>query len=284
MNGSVYPSEALTSLDQPKRSSAESASQHCDNHICDTEHGDTYDWDRFVRTCKMLGMSKDAPYGWAQIHVKPHVALLVCICSDCVAMVILAILNVGGVPWGVTLMNVLGIASTASHCCGISWLWRMGPMGAKAPFYAVLSVISTISLVMMVVAALAGPIRFTPFQDRLLFVVADAVSVFAKMWSGLNGSFAADHPPEPYTSIWPSMTNAAFTSSRLVDSLTDIGFVRILLTQVSGCQSLSLRVPWTVHSVPPLQTTSFLPSWCRHGKATRHPAWKRVILFITVLL
>lgn len=190
---------------------------------------------RFAKVCQLLGASEKAQHGWAKIHVKPHIGCLTWACSFSLALGILATLQIGGIPWGIPLMNACGIISVATAAVSTAMIRRMGPEGAATQAYMVLSGVLAISVAVVEITAVAGPIRFCPFRNRLLFAVVDSVAIFASMVAALNGGSSSDHPAEPHTSIWPSIAKAAFSSLRLVDCLTDIGFVRILVTQVCLC-------------------------------------------------
>lgn len=178
-------------------------------------------------------MFSQAPSGWAKIHVKPHVGRFTYTFSVSVGITTMAVVYVGAVPWGIPIMNIPALISVVSYVFLAGWIWRFGPAAAAAPTYLAASSVLTLASSFFVTVVFIGPTSYSPFGDRLSFLIGASLCIFATLLSGLFGGIAADQPPQPYTTIWPAAMKAAFTSMRLVEGLTNIGVVRLLLDQVS---------------------------------------------------
>lgn len=150
--------------------------------------------------CARTSMSSQAPSGWAKIHVKPHVGRFTYTCSVSVGITTMAVVYVGAVPWGIPIMNIPAL-SVVSYVFLAGWIWRFGPAAAAAPTYLAASSVLTLASSFFVTVVFIGPTSYSPFGDRLSFLIGASLCIFATLLSGLFGGIAADQPPQPYTTI-----------------------------------------------------------------------------------
>ena len=179
--------------------------------------------------------------GWEQLHEDPHTIFSACFAACALALSGPLLLYGIAVPW---LTPVIHIPLLIFEVLGVllgAWLWRTGPAAAKDPVFFAALVTRIACSATMITASFIGPEEYTPLRSRLLNILGTAVYMLADLsWSALGGS-ASDHPVQPYVSIWTPLMNASFGTTRFMDVLTDVGFCRILLTQV--CLT-NLTEPW----------------------------------------
>ena len=177
-------------------------------------------------------MSSEAPLGWAKLHVKPHLmclAFFATIVSCCVSA---AMLYGVGLSWPTAVIHVPYLTSTSAMISLAALVWRGGPVAAEASVGRSLGRIWAISSFFAVTASFVGPGNLVPFNNQMANLLGCACFIFSGFANGAFGGNPADRPQQPYTSFVPPVVNAAFSTLLFIDTLSDLGFVRILLQQV----------------------------------------------------
>lgn len=191
----------------------------------------------FFRVCIHFGMSSEAPSAWAMMYVRPEIICVLYFTSSVGGIVIFAVLYISGFPWFTRQAHIpvlIFISSQMIRQCGF---WRHGPQFATMHSNKVLLPFTVGSLLFMIILAFAGPISYVPYRSRITTLITMSAAAFLISVSAVCGSIAADHPPQPHKSLLAPITNACFSALRIMDALTDWGFVRILATQVCLCHT-----------------------------------------------
>lgn len=194
---------------------------------------------RFDDVCRMLGMAQHAPNGWKKLHVKPHVICVACFSSWAVQCAIGAVLFAAGVPWLSPVVHPCYMVATTCNSTCLVWIWRGGPQAAKLPAFRIVFAGYVAASVGMLVAPFVKP-EYTPFSHPYMAILGAGMFVWSGALAAGFGGNAADHPQQPHNSLWAPISATAFSTMRIVDIITDIGFVRILMTQVSPPLTLAV--------------------------------------------
>lgn len=182
--------------------------------------------------CHPLAMSQSAACGWQMIHVKPH-AVFMGYCFSVTGMLVSQGVLYGiGLPWFMLMVHFAYMVATVAIVICAALMWRSGPKAACGTVYKMVLALYSAASLLLLGASFAGPLRYTPFSDLVVTTIGSAVYLVFASCSSLFGGSAADHPREPHQTLWPPLTSAAFITMRFMDVLTDMGFVRILVTQV----------------------------------------------------
>lgn len=191
-----------------------------------------------VYICTMLGVSKDALTGWAKLHVQPHHICLAYYAAIAIFSVSGLVLYGFGFPWLTAVMQIPAFISVTSVLCMAAMIWHHGPAAASKPVFMGISAFFVVPTAFFLIASFIGPDSMVPYRSRLGNVAGCICFMFTGFCAGALGGTAADHPPQPYSSLLPPLKNAAFSTLRFIDTMTDFGVVRILLQQVSTLHPL----------------------------------------------
>lgn len=197
---------------------------------------------RFARVCEHLCMSPAAPDGWALMHQKPHRICIAYFTSAAGTIASVSILYGGGFPMVTPKVHIPCIGYALSYALLVAWIWRGGPLGGAAKNYKSVVPIMIGFLGYLTVSSFLGPIHYIPFENRLVNLFGTAAYGYFMTCSGCLGGNMRDIPAVPYRSLLVPVVNAAFTTMRFLDVLTDLGFARILLDQVSIPSMPCLRI------------------------------------------
>lgn len=110
--------------------------------------------------------------------------------------------------------------------------WYMGPAFGTTNARHLLLVIVTICAVYLFGVSCIGPQHFVPFQSRFVYTVWTAIAILVCNIYTACGAIPAGHLTEPYKTLITPVLNSAFTTLRVTDSGTDLGFARVLWEQV----------------------------------------------------
>ena len=191
--------------------------------------------ERFFRVCARLGMSGQAPKRWATVHTRPHVICTAYFFAVSLSIIAASIIYGGGFSWFSPKIHIPFLVFVLTTTFLAAWIWREGPLVNSSAAYKVMLNTSVASIAYLVGAAFIGPITFTPFASRLGNIFGAASQLLLTFCTASLGGSSAEMPQTPHQSLWTPLTFAGFTSLRFLDVLTDMGFARILLEQVSPC-------------------------------------------------
>ena len=243
-------------------------------HESSTEHNAAvHPHQRFAEVCWKLGMKHEAPFGWASLHVKPHIVCVAYIFSIAGVLTANSVLYGIGLPWlNYTMHFPYMIAMVSLFCC-TTLVWRFGPLIVKSTAYkSALGLFSATSAFLQV-ASFIGPDSCTPFSNRVVTIFGTSLAMFPGFCFTVFGGGEAEHPPEPYSSLWHPLMNAAFSTMRFMDAMTDVGFVRILLTQVRPTHLQLASTAITAQNADSCFRFSFT-----RGRPARAEATKRLLV------
>lgn len=209
---------------------------------------------RSMCTCSWLGMSPEARAGWNLIHVKTDVIRIAYMAAVTGTVVTSAVLYGGGFPLITLRVHIPSFLNWLAYLFLVGQILRGGPLASNTNKYKGVVVVYIGSLSYLTVASFVGPIWYTPFKNRLVNVALTAAQLLFMGCSAAFGGTADDIPAKPYQSLWWPFTNSAFTTMRIRDVLTDFGFARILLDQVSR-PALSSVLQW-FHQMPAAPATT----------------------------
>lgn len=186
----------------------------------------------FEDVCRMLGMSQQAPNGWRQLCVKPHLLCIACFSSWASNFAAGSVLFGAGLPWLTPVVHPCFILATILSAACMIWIWRAGPQAARLPAFRLL----TLAYLSAGLAMLVTPFVMRdciPFSRPSVAVLGASFYIWSSTMIAAFGANAADHPHQPHKSLWPPLVASAFATMRVADIVTDVGVVRILMTQVS---------------------------------------------------
>lgn len=186
----------------------------------------------FFSFCTALGMSHDAPLGWAKLHVRPHAMCAAYFMSMATMCLSLSTLYGIGLPWPMLMIHIPFLFCLSSILCMGGLIWRRGPLVSSGHAFMGALTSFTLSGSFILITPFIGKEIYMPFGSPIVTVPGLAVFMFAGFCAGGFGGAASDHRPEPYESLGPPLTKALFSTLRLMDTVTDFGLVRILLHQV----------------------------------------------------
>lgn len=153
----------------------------------------------FKRWCSCLGMSSEAPDAWALIHVKPHIAFLICIPTNIAAASIAIVFLLASQPYR-WFHHSATVLWALFHFSCVLMSWRYGPLpsGRKQKIFiglfgAFIGSYNAVFLVMMF-----GPEERCIFQSRMAFALFDALYISLVSVSAFFGSWPPDIPKSPY--------------------------------------------------------------------------------------
>lgn len=185
---------------------------------------------KFMKACAAIGMSEE---GWAKLHVQPRkicMAYNAAVSADCI---LVSVMYGVGCSWPTAFMQIPALVVLVTALYLAALIWRGGPLSASQPWYKSMAVIHSVASGFVLVASFVGPDDLVPFDSRIGNVIGSSCLLFSGLSSAMLGGNDADHPPQPYTSLVQPLKNAAFSTLRFIDNMTDYGFVRLLLYQVS---------------------------------------------------
>lgn len=191
------------------------------------------DGQEFFKAAAHFGMRADAADGWSQMHVQPHHVCSVAMTAGVLGSTAFPFLHIFGSSWPTVKIHIPALTVFVCLNVHVGGVWRYGPKfcGKRASQVLISGV--TICGVYLYLASCVGPLSFVPFQNRLASTIGHAVGIlFMNVFSSCGG-MAAEQPAQPHVSLLTPVTNAAFSTLRLVDSGTDMGLVRVLWDQVS---------------------------------------------------
>lgn len=184
----------------------------------------------------------DAHLDWAQVHVKPHLAHLA-FCAAITAFCLSTLVVYGvGISWPTPILQIPAVVSVMCMLCLAAMLVRSGPVHASQSVRRALWGIFAPCVAMYTIASFVGPRRLVPFDSQVVNVCCTALVTFSASSCGVLGGNSADLPQQPYSSLLPPLCNAASTALCFTDTLTDFGFVRLLLQQVSHTVVAALQL------------------------------------------
>lgn len=186
----------------------------------------------FFTVCVKLGMKKCAPRAWAQMYVRPEVICLLYFSATLSGMAIFGVLFISGFKWFTPHSHIPVMIFLVAQSVRQSGFWMYGPPFASARQGRSLVVFVALSVLYMSVVSIAGPKSYVPYGSRIVAVIAVSVAAVTFTCAAAFGGIPADHPSEPHKTILTPLSNAFFSTLRLMDALTDLGFVRILAAQV----------------------------------------------------
>lgn len=172
---------------------------------------------------------------WALVYKKPHIACIIYFVSAITGIAAFGWLHIAGFPWMTLKAHIPILLFVGVSTVQVVGMWLMGPAYGSTQFSKPFQLVGAGSGVYTIAASFAGPLDFTPFQDRLLNVTVTGLSCLLMYISSAFGGVAADLPPEPYQGLVLPLANSAFTALKLTDAGTDLGFMRMLWEQV--CQA-----------------------------------------------
>lgn len=191
----------------------------------------------FFKVCMRLGMSRQAARGWAMMYVRPDIICILYFFTTTASMAIFVALFIPGFHWFTPTAHipvlVLVISQTLRQCL----FWRNGPKASASKSCRALVSFVAVSVLFMAVLAFAGPMNCVPYRSRITTLMSISAAALLFSCAAASGGVEADHPSQPHKSLLTPFTNACFSTLRLVDALTDLGFVRILASQVGAFAS-----------------------------------------------
>eukprot|EP00892_Ulva_mutabilis_P011461 jgi/Ulvmu1/8688/UM047_0028.1 len=217
------------------------------NYQQEVDIADKLPHEYFPEVCWLLGMKQQAAYGWAQLHIKPHIMCTAYISSIAGILTASAVLYGGGLSWPNLVIHSPYAIATCSLVLCAALVWRFGPRIVSTPVYKIALAVYSTASGFLHVASIAGPGTCVPFSSRLLAIVGAASVMLPGFCSTVLGGGEAEHPPEPHNTVRPLLVNAAFSTMRFIDVMSDMGFVRILLDQGPNCTWYGKTTPCSLY-------------------------------------
>jgi hypothetical protein len=179
-----------------------------------------------------LGMKQEAMDGWAKLHVHPHVMLLGHLTCLILALVTWAGIYFFGFPSFSWYIHVPAVVYLLTGAAMIPCAWSLGPAFYTSSVYKGMMAVAVPSIIYLPAAAYVGPIRWTPFQNRLHFTALHLVFTWLITSTGELGGTPSSHFHEPLTSLRAPLLKASYDTLRMIDAFTDAALVRVFVEQV----------------------------------------------------
>jgi hypothetical protein len=186
----------------------------------------------FATWCSRLGMSPDAAFFYARIHVQPHILVSFLFGSVAACLLILPTVYVWGFPWFQWPRHGVALTYLAAHFSNMCLFWRRGPKHSSCISNKILLFVMILSVLGLAIPSFVGPPEESPFSNRLIATVAVTAFVWFFIMAGKCGGSEADIPLTPHTSMRPILLAATWLSLRVMDPVTDMVLVRMMLDLV----------------------------------------------------
>jgi hypothetical protein len=178
-----------------------------------------------------LGMRKDTFPSYSILHENPVIPLVVLQAGNAtIAMTMVLICT--GIPLRRFFYSIPALVSTILATFFALSSWHFGPFFMERPGYKILVLISSVAHGAVTIMGQAGPIKYVPFGSPIQFLVVLIVQTVASNFVLATGALQKERPAQPMRGIVPLMTRAMVLSARIMDTLTDMSFFRILDAEV----------------------------------------------------
>lgn len=152
----------------------------------------------FRSLCLRLGMSTQAPDGWAVYHRKPHAACLCCLLATFAAPAIITPFYIlASKPYRCFHHGATAVYAVA-YLTTFGVIWRGGPLAADTWLAKASIGVSICTNVPVSLAMMLGPKENCIFQDRLAVTFLNAVFLWLTTCAAVCGNWAPDRPKTPY--------------------------------------------------------------------------------------
>lgn len=181
-----------------------------------------------------MGMSPEAAHSWLQICKQPKSCAYACIASTIMYTAICGVLYVGGMPWPFWQTLVPQTSLSVSNAVYVYGLHRQGPAFVKCMLGKVLVAMDVVALLCLLIVQVMLPEEDAPFGSPLKTLPGQIAATFFIFVAALTGGVAEAHPAEPYLDLRTPLIDAGIATIRCANTTTDMGFIQVLLGQVSS--------------------------------------------------
>jgi hypothetical protein len=201
-----------------------------------TSHATASQWQRDI--CERLWMHPTAADGWIQWHVSLGTAMLSFFVPEVLAMACL-VYEQTGARLTHYIFSVPTICTIGFHGVHIIAAWRWGPQAFRSAAFLVTLPIFVISNALPHVVSFISEPRLAPFGNLIHFTAVTALYGLFHNMANKTGLRASERPAVPRCSIFVPVIQAVVTTVRVMDSFTDMSFIRVLIDHVRNNQNLT---------------------------------------------